>query len=278
MMKDISLRPKKQLMNLFEAVQNLDNQPSTNRNSIIDRALDVALNTRYINWQSVSEVSIEDNFNSHVPIHIVLKVDEEKFARVNKQIKETFQVDKITIPYTLKLLLTLYFIHLKQQSDSANQNDNINEILKSDSKVSESRIDTLALKNVYEQSLYSGKKRLFEMCRVFLKNHPNINEQLTYQSSCDLNKYAGFIDLDKYFAGKMHESNPTSTYLAQVLAGLFILRIERISESDKSSKNMLDQIVKQLETEFQILGEAVNHIDSADYYKDVYAKVMGRKV
>ena len=271
-MKDISLRPKRPLMNLLETVQSLDNLPSTNRNSIIDRALDIALKTTYVNWKSVSEVSIEDNFNSHIPTHIVLQVDEEKFSQVNEQIKEAFEAEKITIPYTLKLLLTLYFIHLKQQFDTANQNGNISEMLVSDSKV-----DTLALKNEYDQSLYSGKKRLFEICKVYLKNHPNINEQLTSQSSRDLNKYIEFIDLNKYFEQHVSESNPTSTFLAKVLAGLFILRIESIFPASES-KGILDQIVKQLETEFQIIGEISNNTDSADYYRNVYAKMMGGKI
>jgi len=271
-MKDISLRPKRQLMNLLEVVQNLESLPTTNRNSIIDRALDIALTTTYINWQSVSEVSVEDKFNSHIPAHIVLQVDEEKFSRVNEQIKGAFDAPKVTIPYTLKLLLTLYFIHLKQQTDTANENSNINEILMPDTK-----IHTLALKNEYDQSLYSGKKRLFEMCKVYLKNHPNINEQLTIQSSCDLNKYIELIDLNKYFKDKVGESNPTSTYIAKVLAGLFILRIESTFPLAES-KNILDQIVKQLETEFQIIGEAANHADSEDYYKNVYARMMGGKI
>ena len=259
-------------MNLFETVQNLDNLPSTNRNSIIDRALDVALKATYVNWQSVSEVSIEDHFNGHIPTHIVLQVDEEKFSQVNKQIKEAFTAEKITIPYTLKLLLTLYFIHLKQQSDTANQNDNINELLVPDSK-----IDTLALKNEYDQSLYSGKKRLCELCKVYLKNYPDINEQLSKQSARDLNKYTEFIDLNKYFESLVSESTPTSTYLAKVLAGLFILRIESVTPSNES-KALLDQIVKQIEDEFQIVGEIPHNGDSADYYRNVYAKMMGGKI
>jgi len=267
-MKDISLRPKKQLMSLFEAVQNLDNLPSTNRNSIIDRALNVALKSSYVNWQAVSEVLIENNFNSSIPNHIVLKVDEEKFLQVKKQIKEAFSVEKITIPYTLKLLLTLYFIHLKQQTDAANEKGSTGDLLKPESK-----IDTVALKNEYEQSFYSGKKRLLEICRVFLKRNPNINEQLVEQSALGLKMCTDFIDLRKYFAS-INESSPTSTYIAKVLAGLFILRIESVFEPTES-KNILDQLIKQLEVEFQTIGHVIDNTDSGDYYKNVYAKMMG---
>jgi len=267
-MKDISLRPKKQLMSLFEAVQNLDNLPSTNRNSIIERALDVALKSSYVNWQAVSEVLIENNFNHAIPTHIVLKVDEERFSQVKMQIKEAFGVDKITIPYTLRLLLTLYFIHLKQQADHASQSDKMTELLSPDTK-----IDTVALKNEYEQSFYSGKKRLFEICKVFLKNNPSINEQLTEQSARGLKVCTDFIDLSKYFLN-VSGSTPTATYTAKVLAGLFIFRIESIFEPVES-KNILDQIIKQLEIEFQTIGNAIDNTDSDDYYKNVYAKMMG---
>ena len=267
-MKDISLRPKKQLMNLFEAVQNLDNLPRTNRNSIIDRALDVALKTSHVNWQAVSEVSIKNTFNSSIPNHIVLKVDEKKFSQVNGQIKEAFSVDKITIPYTMKLLLTLYFIHLKHQSEAINQNKNMSEIFTPDAK-----IDTVAFKNEYEQSFYSGKKRLLEICRVFLKSNPDVNTQLIEQCARGLKMCTDFIDLSKYFTD-MSSSNPTSTYTAKVLAGLFILRIESIFEPNES-KNMLDQIIKQLEVEFQTIGHAIDTTDTGDYYKNVYAKMMG---
>ena len=267
-MKDISLRPKKQLMSLFEAVQNLDNLPSTNRNSVIDRALNVSLKSSYVNWQAVSEVLIENNFNSSIPNHIVLKVDEGKFLQVKAQIKEAFSVEKITIPYTLRLLLTLYFTHLKQQTDAANEKGNMSELLQQDAK-----IDTMALKNEYEQSFYSGKKRLLEICRVFLKNNPNVNERLREQSEQGLKMCTDFIDLSKYFVN-MRDSSPTSTYTAKVLAGLFILRIESNFEANES-KVMLDKLIKQLEVEFQTIGHVIDNADTGDYYKNVYAKMMG---
>ena len=269
-MKDISLRPKKQLMSLFEAVQNLDNLPSTNRNSVIDRALNVSLKSSYVNWQAVSEVLIENNFNSSIPNHIVLKVDEVKFLQVKTQIKEAFGVEKITIPYTLRLLLTLYFTHLKQQTDAASEKGNMSELLQPEPDV---KIDTMALKNEYEQSFYSGKKRLLEICRVFLKSNPQVNKRLREQSAQGLKVCTDFIDLSKYFVN-MRDSSPTSTYTAKVLAGLFILRIESNFEATES-KVMLDKLVKQLEVEFQTIGHVIDNTDTGDYYKNVYAKMMG---
>lgn len=270
-MKDISLRPKQQLMNLFDAVQNMENLPSTNRNAIIERALEMALRSNYVNWNAVSEVSIDNNFNSKVPNHIVLKVDETKFAAVNEQIKNAFKVEKITIPYTLKLLLTLYFIHLKQQTDHASQTEHFSELLTPDA----GSINTLALKNEYEQSVYSSKRRLLDVCKVFLRHHLEIHAQLASLCQAEMQAYHDFVDFSKYLTGRATKTAPNATYLAKVLAGVLILRIESVYEMSES-KIILDQVLQQMEVEFGTVGAVIdNNVDSADYYKDIYAKMMG---
>lgn len=274
-MKDISLRPKKQLMGLLEAVQNLEYLPNTNRNSIIDRALDVALASSYINWQAVSEMLIEEEeaFTGHIPNHIVLKVDPEKFSQVNEQIKSAFKAEKITIPYTLKLLLSLYFIHLKKQREPMMQNEQLDEILTSPS----AQIDTLRLKSEYEHSIYSGKKRLLNVCKVLLQQSPTIHDEVLRAGKRDLDLFMGYLDLNKYFVDGPEEKNPTLTYLAKVLAGLFILCIESTTQPNES-KNELDKVVKKMEIEFQSVGYATIQDHKGDYYKDVYAKMMGGKI
>jgi len=274
-MRDISLRPKQQLMNLFDAVQNMENLPSTNRNSIIDRALDMALKSNHVNWKAVSEVAIENVFNSKVPNHIVLKVDEQKFSEVNKQIKTVFEMEKITIPYTLKLLLTLYFIHLKQQTDHASQNEHLSELL---SLNPTSEISTLALKHEYDHSIYSSKRRLLDVCKVFLRNNLEVHAQLASLCQVEMQGYHDFINLSKYLTDKTAKTAPNSTYLGKVLAGLFILRVESVYETGEI-KTILDQILTQLEVEFNTIGTVIdNNVDSADYYKNVYAKMMGGKI
>jgi len=271
-MKDISLRPKKQLMSLFEAVQKIENLPNTNRSTIIERALDVALASSFVNWQAVSEVVIEEVFTGHLPNHVVLKVDQEKFLQVNEQIKKAFSADKITIPYTLKLLLTLYFIHLKQQREPVYQDEQLNDIL-----TSKAQINTLHLKNEYEHSIYSGKKRLLEMCKVLLQQSSTINDQLLRAGKRDLEMLFGCLDLNKYFAAGIKGKNPTLTYLGKVLAGLFILCIESTTQPNEI-KNSLDDVVKKMEAEFQTIGYAIAQENNEDYYKDIYTKMMGGKL
>ena len=278
-MKDISLRPKQQLMNLLDAVQQMENLPSTNRNVIIDRALNMALKSSSVNWNAVSEVSIDHLYEDKVPNHIVLKVDDEKFSTVNEQIKSAFNVEKITIPYTLKLLLTLYFIHLKQQTDNANQQEHTSQLLIPVNAVATvvKNFDTLAIKNGYEQSIYSWKKRLADLCKLYLRNNADVHEQLLNQCQADLKVCIDFIDLSKYLGEKATNTQPTMTYLAKILAGIFIIRIESSFEPNES-KVMLDQIVKGLESEFQTIGAAIDENNSAEYYKNVYAKMMGGKL
>ena len=273
MMKDISLRPKEQLMNLFEAVQKMENLPGTNRNAIIERALDMALKSNYVNWKAVSEVGVEHRFNAHVPNHVVLKVDDQKFTTINEQIKTAFKVEKITIPYTLKLLLTLYFIHLKQQTDNASQNEHLSELLNPTSEV-----NVLVLKHEYDHSIYSGKRRLLDACKMFLRNNIETHTKLVTQSQAAMQVYHDFIDLNQYTTPKATKTTPNLTFLAKILAGLLILRIESIYETNES-KTVLDQILKQLELEYPAVGTAVDtNTDSADYYKTIYAKMMGGKI
>lgn len=269
-MKDVSLRPKKQLMGLFEAVQNMESLPTNNRNAVIERALDVALTSSYVNWQAVSEVLVEESFTGSVPTHVVLKVDPEKFFQVNDQIKQAFTATKITIPYTLKLLLTLYFIHLKQQREPASKDEALKEI-----SIPQKQINTLLLKNEYEQSIYSGKKRLFEMCKVLLKQSPELHKQLLHAGRRDLEKFNDIFDLSLYLSNQ--ETNPTLTYLGKVLAGLFILFIESTTQPQEI-KSVLDGVVRKLETEFMTIGSAITQNEGKEYYKDVYAKMMGGKI
>ena len=273
-MKDISLRPKEQLMILFEAVQKMENLPGTNRNAIIERAIDIALKSNYVNWKAVSEVSVQHDFNAHVPNHIVLKVDEQKFAIVNNQIKMAFKMEKITIPYTLKLLLTLYFIQLKQQTDNANQSDHFSELL----SPSIGGINLLVLKNEYEQSIYSNKRRLLDVCKVFLRNNLEVRASLATQSQAEMQIYHDFIDLNKYLPQKATRTTPNTTYLGKILAGLLLLRVESVYETTES-KTIVDQILNQLEIEFKTVGTVIdNAAESTDYYKNVYAKMMGGKI
>ncbi|MCL1991178.1 MAG: hypothetical protein FWG67_09860 [Defluviitaleaceae bacterium] len=271
-MKDISLRPKQQLMNLFEAVQKMENLPKTDRNSIVDHAMKVALTSNNVDWQAVSEISIGETFKDAIPAHIVLKVDEKRFLQIKAQIKTTFGTEKITIPYTLKLLLTLYLVYLKQQTNVASQREHLGELLTADLKM-----NTLLLKSEYEQSIYSGKKRLFNVCQVFLKQYPIIYEQLLRQSKEDLKICRMFTDLNKYFDQEATETSPTPMYLGKVMAGLIILRIESTTHPN-GMKAALDHVVKKMEAELQTIGHAIDHEEAISYYKNIYAKMMGGRI
>jgi len=278
-MKDISLRPKKQLMNLFEAVQKLDNLPGVNRSLIIDRALDIAIQNKNINWQSLTEVAVENNFNGKIPSHVVLKVDESKFLKVKLQIQATFGVEKVTIPYTIVLLLTLYFIHLKQQVDLLKQDSPISDLPKIAKKLNhlDFKVDTWVIKNRYEQSAYAKKQRLLSVCELLIKSDFEIKNQLISQNSASLQRLRDLVNLDKYFNVATTPTIPTTTTLAKILAGIFIVRVSNIVDVVSNRNQLLDQIVNQLEAEFLPLENSTNNVNSATYYKEVYAKMMGGK-
>lgn len=271
-MKDISLRPKKPLMILFEGIKRLESLPSINRNAIVERALNVAETHEFIDWRSVSEVVVDEIFEEKIPAHIVLKVDEVQFEKITAQIKATYTDEKITIPYTLKLLLTLYFIHLTQQTQVATKDENINKL-----KLPELEINTIILKNEYDQLMYPGKKRLLELCKTILSTNPDIETKLNASATQDLKSASTFLDLDPFLPDSLKQNVPTVNYIAKILAGLFVIHIESITNNGEN-KVLFEQLLKHLEFQFQTVGHAIDSDDSADYYKNVYAKMMGGKI
>ena len=271
-MKDISFRPTKLILSLFEQIRKLDHLPNTDRNSIVNRATMMALKNKNINWQLISAITVEeDGFDGSIPKHVVLKVDEENFNLVNGQIKDAFSMEKVTIPYTLKLLLVNYLTSLNQTSLDVAQ-------------VSlPSGIELAMFKSEYMQSLYRSKKRLLEACKVYLKVHIKLQQDLTQYSIRQHTQLNDIHDLSKYFPDKRTETGvPTMAYLAQILAGWFIFTTESQYESSFWD-GILDHIVKSLEDELQIQNESTfeklktkKDAETADYYKNVYSRMMGR--
>jgi hypothetical protein len=270
-MKDISFRPTKLIMALFEQIRKLDNLPNTDRNSIVERAMGIALKSKNLDWKFVSAITIDECFAGSIPKHIVLKVEEEKFNLINEQIKHVFSMEKITIPYTLKLLLVNYLSSLSQTNVPTSQFTVPN------------KIDLALFKNEYVQSPYRHKKRLLEACNVYLEAHPNLQQDLIEHAIHQQNQLTMFCDLSKYFPDKSTEfKTPTAIYIAKTLAGWFIFMVE--SQYDVSKWNdVLDHIVKSMENELQIKNESPfekirtkKNTETADYYKNVYASMISR--
>lgn len=288
MMKDISFRPTKLILSLFEQIRKLDNLPNTDRNSIVERAMTIALKNKNLNWQFVSAMTIEEDFIGSIPKHVVLKVEEERFNLINEQIKNAFNKEKITIPYTLKLLLVNYLASFKQTNLA-------------DAQISiPQEIDLALFKSEYAGSLYSNKKRLLETCKVYLKSHVKLQQNLTERATYQNKQLTNIYDLSSYFPDQRSTASastlkdnffpdkriafgtPTATYLAKVLAGWFIFMVESQYETSVWN-NILDHIVKSLEDELQIKNESPfektrtkKDAETADYYKNVYARMMSR--
>ena len=271
-MKDISLRPKVQLMNLFEGIKRLESLPSVNRNAIVARALHVALKHDYIDWQAVSEVNIPTLHDDKMPAHIVLKVDGDKFEQITTQIKAVYTTEKITIPYTLKLLLTLYFIHLTQQSNMVSENGHFESLIGPDVK-----IDTIGLKYLYEQAAFVGKKRLLEHSKTILKNHAGLRLRLRDAVKDVQNKLTTFFPMADYLPKTLQGVDVTEVYLAKVLSGVFIYQVEQRSKNGES-KVAFEQLLKHLDEVLGVVGVLADGDESADYYRNVYAKMMGGKL
>ncbi|MCL2560480.1 MAG: hypothetical protein FWE07_08320 [Turicibacter sp.] len=271
-MKDISLRPTKLILSLFEQIRKCDHLPNTDRNSIVDRSIELALKNRNIDWLFISTIFVEeDGFEGNIPNHVVLKVAEEKFDAVNEQIRVAFAMEKITIPYTLKLLLVHYLSSLKQVE------------LSPPSVSIPHEINLAVYKGEYTQSLYRNKRRLLDVCRVYLKANPSLQQNLMQrvtEQNLELNKR---YDLSKYFPDDRTEmGTPTATHLAQILAGWFISLAEAQYETSLWD-GILAHIIKTLEEELQMINESPlqkmglkKDAETADYYKNVYSRMIGR--
>lgn len=271
-MKDISLRPTKLILSLFEQIQKSDRLPNNDRNSIVKRAIKAALDNQNIDWQFVSTLTVdEDRFEGNVPKHVVLKVEEEPFNRINGQIKETFGMKKITIPYTLKLLLVHYLSSLTQVDlDKAHTQLSL-------------EVHLPMLKSEYAHSLYRNKKRLMDVCRVYLKTQPQLQQDLTQRITQHNLQLNTVHNLSAFFPdGRTATGIPTRTYLAQILAGWFIQQAESQYETALWD-GVLDHIIKTLEEQLQIVNASSlekmrvkKDSETADYYKNIYARMMSR--
>ena len=271
-MKDISFRPTKLILSLFERIRKLDNVPNTDRNSIVHRAMVTALKNKNLDWQFISAMSVDDaDFIGNIPKHVVLKIEEEKFNLINEQIKGTFNMKRITIPYTLKLLLVNYLSSLSHVDVVTHQVSIPYEI------------DLALFKNEYTHSLYGDKKRLLETCKIYLKSHVKLQQDLTERAIHQSNHLNKLYDLNHYFPDKRTEfGTPTATYLAKILAGWFIFMVESQYEQ-RDWNDSLDYLVKSLEGELEIKNESPlekmrtkKDSETADYYKNVYARMMSR--
>lgn len=267
-MKDISFRPTKLMMSLFEQIRKLDHSPSTDRNSIVERAVASALKNKNLDWKLISTMTVEEIFDGSIPKHIVLRIEEEKFNLINEQLKNTFNVEKITIPYTLKLLLVNYLFSLNQTHVVSVPSD----------------VNLALFKNDYVQSSYGNKIRLLEACKIYLKTHMKLQVDLTTHATSQHKQLINFCDLSHYFPDKRTEfGTPTTTYLAKVLAGWFIFMVESQYEVSEWGET-LDHIIKHLEDELQIKHgspfekiRAKKDAETTSYYKNVYSRVMSSK-
>ena len=273
-MKDISFRPTKLILSLFEQIRKLEHLPNSDRNSIVHRAMEMALKNKNLDWQFISAMTVEeDGFVGSIPKHVVLKVDEEKFSLINEQIKAAFEMEKITIPYTLKLLLVNYLASFSQTNVTDPQ------------IVIPGGVDLTLFKHDYAGSAYIGKRRLLEACQAYLKANPKLHNNLSERTTHQYRSLTKLHDFRGYFPD--HDNNmgvetPTASYLAKILAGWLIFTVESQYEAH-AWNSTLDHIVKGLEGELQIKNEsplekirAKKDAESADYYKNVYARMMSR--
>lgn len=113
-MKDIVIRNNAknlQLLALYEKIQSEDPHPNIDRISILDRALDFAIENKP-DFRRLAEVKFGFTYTNHtkLPEFIHIKVSEKKIAIVSEMIRGCFDISIVQIPFLVKLVLTGYYI------------------------------------------------------------------------------------------------------------------------------------------------------------------------
>lgn len=115
--KILSVRKNSQVFSLFLKIQ--EYQKSANRTEIVNAAIERAMTDREngtLNWHAVStgRISTMHIENDAFPDFIQLRVDDDKYRKIVKQMREDFKLDKDSpAPFVVKLLLMNYLFFLE---------------------------------------------------------------------------------------------------------------------------------------------------------------------
>lgn len=122
-MKDIVIRNNAknlQLLVLYEKIKAEDTHPMIDRISILDRALDFAIENKP-DFRHLAAVKFDFTHTNQTKLHefIHIKASEEKIDIVSEMIRGCFDISIVQIPFLVKLVLTGYYIEkIKNQNNN----------------------------------------------------------------------------------------------------------------------------------------------------------------
>ncbi len=111
--KVLSIRPNGQIIVLFMKIQ--AHQESANRTEIVNAGIETALATK-VDWEEISKYKVKDEASSYAdtPEFMQIRVDEDDYLEIRKQIFDAFHLKKVPpAPYVIKLILINYLSYLE---------------------------------------------------------------------------------------------------------------------------------------------------------------------
>lgn len=236
MEKILSIRPTVQIIMLFREIKVLDLHQKSDRSSIVNRALEMAISKK-TDWKLVLTQNINSNIMENTPPDFMkLRVEEKKYNVVLEQIKKSFSLKRVTNPYMIKLLLSFYLSELRKED----KKDVINLV----EGMVNIGVDCLVFKKEYDFSDYEDKEELYQLSRKYLEEcAPILNNNIREQINATIKKYSDYFNIERYLPKPRSDFGTCNiVFVAKVLAGLF-LTISEINNYDPK------QIVNCLEAE-----------------------------
>lgn len=229
--KILSIRPNKQISTLFAEIQNYQ---EVNRTEIVNRSLEKAISKK-VDWRAISRLKIKEVEVELVqPDFMQIRVEDSNYNIIVKEIKETFDLQRVTAPYLIKLLLSFYLTELRKKYD---------DIFIDIENIVDFGLDCIVFKKEYDASEYASKEKLYELSRIYLeKCNPIMNKAIREQINSKLKCYSDFFNIDKYILKPRSDFGCCNIiYVSKVLAGLF-LTLSEVGNYD------IEEIVTSLQT------------------------------
>lgn len=218
MNKILSVRRNKQISSLLAEIQ--EYQGSVNRTEIINLGLEAAVEN-IPKWKDVLKIKIKEiEFDTKQPEFMQIRVNENTYDKVAKQIKNSFGLKRLTAPYLIQLVLVNYLSMLKGSKKE--------EIINTAEQMINFGIDCLVFKNAYDVSDEDNKEELLDLVRKYLEKYNiELNEKIRSLMNLRIKQYSDFFNIEKY-APKRRSNFGTCDirFVSKILAGVLLILSE----------------------------------------------------
>lgn len=218
--KYASVRPTKELIALFELINNVEVAQDNDRQAVFERAMKYVAESGISVLKIAEKSRVEETDIDEVPSSLKVRVDETLFKQLIEMFREAFQIERVKIPYLMRITLTAYLLHIQQKY----KNTIINEI----NPLIEFGIDPLVFKQEYEHSDEPNKVELYKVSREYLENvNLELNRHLREQVNKQIQGFSDYYNIGKYYPKRGATFAKTNIiFISKVFAGLVLFQCD----------------------------------------------------